>query len=83
MDHDDLFDDDLLPDPTPGRSAAPVRTARVAPQPVEHVAGVDVLADPGTARAPRPGSGRGPAVDSRGCVSGSARAGSARWPCCS
>jgi cytochrome c biogenesis protein CcmG, thiol:disulfide interchange protein DsbE len=59
MDHDDLFDDDLLPDPTPGRSAAPVRTARLAPQPVEHVAGVDVLADPGTARAPHPGSGSG------------------------
>jgi peroxiredoxin len=53
MNHDDLFDDDLLPDPTPGRPAG--RTAGVAPQPVEHVAGVDVLADPGPAREPPPG----------------------------
>ena len=36
-----------------------MRTARVAPQPVEHVAGVDVLADPGTAREARPGPGAG------------------------
>lgn len=59
MDHDDLFDDDLLPDPTPGRPAAPVRTARLAAQPVEHVAGVDVLADPGSAGRPRPGPAPG------------------------
>ena len=44
MDDDDLFDDDLMADPA---FASPVRTARAAPVPVEHVDGVDVLAEPG------------------------------------
>jgi peroxiredoxin len=47
MDDDDLFDDDLLADPA---LASPVRTARAAPVPVEHVDGVDVLAEPTTSR---------------------------------
>jgi cytochrome c biogenesis protein CcmG, thiol:disulfide interchange protein DsbE len=62
MDHDDLFDDDLLSDPDPGRPAGRRRGTRVATPPVdraepqdasepveplEHVAGVDVLEDPG------------------------------------
>ncbi len=50
MDDDDLFDDDLMADPA---FASPVRTARAAPVPVEHVDGVDVLAEPGAgARKP-------------------------------
>jgi cytochrome c biogenesis protein CcmG/thiol:disulfide interchange protein DsbE len=71
MDHDDLFDDDLLREPDAARPSARRRATRVAtapadrvaPQdaeeptqpveqphlvePVEHVAGVDVLEDPG------------------------------------
>jgi cytochrome c biogenesis protein CcmG, thiol:disulfide interchange protein DsbE len=54
MDDDDLFDDGLLTDPAP---ASPVRTARAAPVAVEHVEGVDVLAEPGVgARAAGRGS---------------------------
>jgi cytochrome c biogenesis protein CcmG, thiol:disulfide interchange protein DsbE len=53
MDHDDLFDDDLLTDLV--RPPAPAHPRRLAPEPVAHVAGVDVL-DPGTAAAPS-GSG--------------------------
>ena len=53
MDDDDLFDDDLLADPA---FAAPVRTARAAPAPVEHVDGVDVLAEPGAGARQRAGS---------------------------
>jgi len=55
MDDDDLFDDDLLADPA---IASRVRTARAAPVPVEHVAGVDVLAEPGAGGR---GAGRGSA----------------------
>jgi len=54
MDHDDLFDDDLLDDDLlgdPVSPPAPVHPRRLAPEPVVHVAGVDVL-DPGTAAAP-------------------------------
>jgi cytochrome c biogenesis protein CcmG, thiol:disulfide interchange protein DsbE len=53
MDDDDLFDDDLLADPA---LTSTVRTAQAAPGPVEHVAGVDVLADPGTGARPSAGS---------------------------
>ncbi|MFL6152521.1 MAG: TlpA family protein disulfide reductase [Ornithinibacter sp.] len=56
MDDDDLFDDDLLADPAP---ASPVRTAQAAPVPVEHVDGVDVLAEPGAGSRQR----KGPAVE--------------------
>ncbi len=55
MDDDDLFDDDLLADPA---LASPVRTARAVPGPVEHVDGVDVLAEPGAgARQPHGSAG--------------------------
>lgn len=53
MDDDDLFDDGLLADPAP---VAPVRTARAAPVAVEHVEGVDVLAEPGAGARQRVGS---------------------------
>lgn len=53
MDDDDLFDDDLLSDPA---FTSPVRTARPAPEPVKHVDGVDVLADPRVSGRPTSGS---------------------------
>ena len=52
MDDDDLFGDDLLADPDPTCPAAPVRTLR-APEPVAHVDGVDVLAEPKRAGSER------------------------------
>ena len=76
MDDDDLFDDDLIADPA---FASPVRTARAAPVPVEHVEGVDVLAEPGAGARKRAGSAAAGGQRGRAtCASGSARAGSAR-----
>ncbi len=62
MDDDDLFDDDLLADPA---FASPVRTVRAAPAPVEHVEGVDVLAEPGAGARQRAGSAGGGAAGPR------------------